>query len=366
MACHCQSDQRSLALVSPRLNEAYSDLVELAESLQWPVHHDLGAIRAELGTGLPLASVSDLIGFLRGVLDPLRLSELRAAWIDSRPIASQVPSLLKATSVAELVDGDSSILLDILNQRRIETYFQPIFTTNELEPWGFECLMRARDNAGNLLNPSQLLGYARQENLVFMLDRVCRETHLLNAGKMLAGREFYVLINFLPTTVYNPEFCLKTTVSAAQRGGIPLERIIFEVVETENVEDREHLREILDFWRTKGFKVALDDIGSGYAGLSLLADLNPDLLKLDRDLVEKALTSSLHCDVLSMLVRLAKDHGKKVLAEGIEQVAQLEMVRRIGVDYVQGFLLGRPAPQPVYEPTPMSRNGQVVYEATAP
>lgn len=180
-----------------------------------------------------------------------------------------------------------------------------------------------------------------------MLDRVCRKTHLRNAAIHLAGQDVHLLINFLPTAIYNPEFCLTTTVAAARAGGLAPERIIFEVVETEKVTDLDHLRSILDYYRKKGFRVALDDLGSGYSGLAMLGDLDPDLIKIDRHLISRAVGSPMHRSICASLTQLGKDHGKLVLAEGIETIEEKELMESMGVDLFQGYFFGRPAPLPI-------------------
>jgi EAL domain-containing protein (putative c-di-GMP-specific phosphodiesterase class I) len=248
------------------------------------------------------------------------------------------------------VDGDSSPLMSMLRERRIETWFQPIFTAQTLDLWGYECLMRGRDLEGKLVSPGAIIGWAKQEQLVFMLDRVCRETHLLTAGRMNLPTHAKLLINFMPTSIYQPEYCLQTTMAAAKKGNLDPSRIIFEVVESEEVADHSHLTKILDYYRANGYGVALDDLGSGYAGLSLLADLNPDLIKIDRELISKSTTSKIHRSICESLVRIGKETGKLVLAEGVEKVEEMELMRAAGVDLFQGFLFGKPNAVPATMP----------------
>lgn len=209
--------------------------------------------------------------------------------------------------------------------------------------------MRGRTEEGEVVGALDLINWAQQENLTFMLDRICRETHLENAGKIEAGRRCHFLINFLPTAIYQPEFCLQSSMAAARRSGILPEQIIFEVVETERIKDRRHLQKILEYYRKYGFRVALDDVGAGYAGLSLLADLHPDLIKIDRELISRAAGSRLHRNICAALVKFGKDNNQLVLAEGIETEVEKEMVDELGVDLYQGYLFGRPSNVPARE-----------------
>jgi EAL domain-containing protein (putative c-di-GMP-specific phosphodiesterase class I) len=347
--CDCASDERSLVLLSGNLATDYPELLTFGKEPGWQTFVELGAVRVELGTGCAMSGAAEVVSFLRGVLDQPRLEVLRAAWVSrQKPLEEQLASLLHAGPLLGMVASDSSPLLDMLQTRRLETWFQPILVADTESVWGYECLVRGRTKQGVLVYPDQIIGWAKQENLTFMMDRICRETHLQNAAAYLGDKDVNVLINFMPTAIYNPEFCLKTTVAAATKGGLSPERIIFEVVETEQIKDMSHLRGILDYYRKMGFRVALDDVGSGYSGLAVLADLDPDLIKIDRQLICKAVESGMHRSICDSLVQLGKAHGKLVLAEGIETVEEKELLAGMGVDLFQGYLFGRPAPTPAF------------------
>ena len=178
-----------------------------------------------------------------------------------------------------------------------------------------------------------------------MLDRICRETHIANAAKALPD-DVSVLINFLPTAIYDPGFCLRTTRAAAKRAGLDPARVIFEVVETENVSDLEHLRGILDHYRQGGFRTALDDVGAGYAGLTMLAELSPNLIKIDRELIRQAPGSKMHRIICYALSEIARQSGALCLAEGIETEQEYQTILGIGVDLVQGYYFAKPALEP--------------------
>jgi EAL domain-containing protein (putative c-di-GMP-specific phosphodiesterase class I) len=103
-------------------------------------------------------------------------------------------------------------------------------------------------------------------------------------------------INFLPTAVYQPEACIQATLRVAERTGFPLNRITFEIVEQEDLIDPGHLLRIVSAYKAFGFKVALDDFGAGYSGLSRLAELKPDIVKIDRALMALKMPRNLkHC-----------------------------------------------------------------------
>ena len=346
MHCECKTDQRRLALVLRDFDE-YPELQTFGSEHGWEFHPALGAVCVDVGEGQAMSGIAELATFLRAVLEPARFGGVRAAWVRRElPVQDQIPALIHAEPLASMVSADSSELMPLLNEERIESWFQPVFRAGSLELWGYECLMRGRALDGSLVPPVTLLDWARQEHLTFMLDRVVRELHLRAAGRLQVPGHCQFLVNFLPTAIYRPDFCLATTVRAARESGIAPERITFEVVETEQMADHDHLRRILAHYREKGFGVALDDVGSGYSGLSLLGDLDPDMIKIDRELVRKAAESSAHRGICASLVGLGRDHGHLVLAEGVETEAEWGVMEELGVDLLQGYLFGRPSPIP--------------------
>jgi EAL domain-containing protein (putative c-di-GMP-specific phosphodiesterase class I) len=349
-ACQCQSLVRTLVLLADAGHHA--ELVDAAARFGWEPIEALQAFRVDVGPGQTFASLEALADFLRGLL-PASFATLRIAWINrAQPISRQLTVLAGAQPIGEVAPQQPSRLTEIIEQRAIETWFQPIFRLEDVSIWGYECLMRGRDADGSLLAPLRIIDWARRENLTFALDRVCRERHIENAARAGIPEHCHLLINFLPTVIYQPEVCLRTTMLAMERFGIAPSRIIFEVVESELVNDRDKLRSIMDFYRRSGMQVALDDLGAGYAGLNMMADLAPDLIKLDRGLISRACQSSMHRSICRAVADLGRNERKLVLAEGVETVEELDLMRELGVDLVQGYLLGKPAPQPALHPLP--------------
>jgi len=299
------------------------------------------------------ASRFESAGALRNFLEthwPAAAERMTACWIDpGRPIASQLRDLAAAQPLAAWAGDAESPLRRILDERRIDTWYQPIFAGKGLHLWGYECLARATDDDGGLISPAELLRWAQHENLLFMFDRVCRERHIENAARVPNAERLNFLINFLPTVIYEPGVCLSTTFAAARKSGLPSKQIIFEVVETEKIDDRDFLRKILDEYRAAGFRVALDDLGSGHAGLTLLGDLSPDLIKIDRELVAKSTESTIHRSICRSIVEIARESDKLVLAEGVETHEEYALFREFKVDLFQGFLFGHPSSVPARE-----------------
>lgn len=149
-------------------------------------------------------------------------------------------------------------------------------------------------------------------------------------------------INFLPNAVYEPKACIRLTLQAAARTGFPLDRLTFEFVENEQITNPGHTLSIIEEYRRHGFKIALDDFSTGYSGLLRLADLKPDIIKLDRALVSGCDHDRMRRAIVASLVSLGAEVGIKVVAEGVERLEEVEALRAIGVRFMQGYYFSKP------------------------
>lgn len=240
---------------------------------------------------------------------------------------------------------DTGWLADLLLQQGLYSVFQPIVhAQSPTEVFAHECLMRGRLEDGREIGAGDILGAARAADLLFHVDREARLTAIRDASRH--GIKTPLFINFNPTAVYDPEFCLRTTVASAKATGIPGERFVFEVIESDSVDDVDHLLRILNYYRDAGFRVALDDLGSGFASLNLLTQLRPDFVKFDRELIRNIDADHYKQKVVRKLVELAQDLGVATVAEGIERHDEWIWLRETGIQYLQGYLFARPAAPP--------------------
>ena len=214
--------------------------------------------------------------------------------------------------------------------------YQPIVDLARRSVFAHEALVRgpAGEPAGSVL------AQVNEANR-YRFDQSCRVKAIKGAAEIgLAGR---LSINFLPNAIYRPEICIRTTLEAARTHGFPVERIIFEVTEGERVEDGPWFASILREYQRMGFLTAIDDFGAGYAGLKLLADFQPDLIKLDMDLVRGLDADAPRRHIVNHLVRLCADLGIAVIAEGVETPAERNALLDLGITLMQGYLFARPA-----------------------
>lgn len=236
-------------------------------------------------------------------------------------------------------------LTDILKEGRLETWFQPIVDCRSgSEIHGFECLMRAREPDGALILPGPMMSTARDADLTYQLDLAARRRAVRDAAG--AGIDGRVFINFSPAAIYDPEFCLRSTVSLIERVGLRPEQVVFEIIEADRPQDVNHLRGIVAFYQSRGFQVALDDMGAGYSSLNLVHLLRPDYIKLDRDLVNGVARNTVKQEIAGALLDMACRLKIGTIAEGIEREEDHAWAAARKASYAQGFLFGRPAPKP--------------------
>jgi len=239
----------------------------------------------------------------------------------------------------------SGWLLDLLQAGRVTSHFQPIVhAADPTRPFAHEALLRGLDPAGALVPPGRLFDAAREAGMLFQLDLLARRTAIYEAARhKLDG---CVFINFNPTAIYDPTFCLRTTVDAIDATGFSREQIVFEVTESDRTQDAGHLQRILTFYRSAGFRIALDDFGSGYSSLNLLHQLRPDFLKLDIELIRGVHADPYKALIARKILETARELGLQTVAEGIETPEELAWVQEHGANFVQGYLLGRPTSVP--------------------
>lgn len=216
--------------------------------------------------------------------------------------------------------------------------FQPIVDVAEGRIWGYEALVRGLDGTG----AGEVLGAVTEENR-YRFDQACRVKAIELAGAgMPRGSTARLSINFMPNAVYEPTACIRASLAAATRVKFDPKRLMFEFTENEKIVDTAHVQNIIAAYRRMGFLTALDDFGAGYAGLGLLAKFQPDMIKIDMELVRGVATSPARQAIIKAVVDLAAALGIQVLAEGIETLPELLCVRAAGIRLAQGYLFAKP------------------------
>lgn len=227
--------------------------------------------------------------------------------------------------------------------------FQPIVDIAERRPFAYEALVRgpAGEGAASVLaRVSDINRYAFDQQCRVKAIELAVKAGLIETGARLS-------INFLPNAVYSPAACIQLTLRTANAVGFPSDRLIFEFTENEKMADPDHVATIIAAYQKMGFGTALDDFGAGHAGLNLLARFQPDIIKLDMDLIRGLDTSLPRRTIVNAVVTMCAALGVTVIAEGIETAGELDALRTLGVRYLQGFYFAKAA----FEALPSMKGG---------
>jgi len=214
--------------------------------------------------------------------------------------------------------------------------FQPIVDLQELRIDAYEALVRGVSGEG----AAEMLNWATGETL-YAFDQACRVKAIELATRL--GIDRNLNINFLPNAVYEPRACIRATLDAAARTGLDPRRLTFEIVETEPIADTPHLLNIIREYRKMGFRVALDDFGTSHSGLARLAALRPDIIKVDRALIQDCDHDRFRLAIVASVIAFGAQTGVKVVVEGVERLGEVEALRGVGARFMQGFYFARPA-----------------------
>lgn len=216
--------------------------------------------------------------------------------------------------------------------------FQPIMDVRTGHAIAYEALVRGPKGEGSAeilaqVTPDTRHAFDQQCRVMAMEGAVA--AGILNGGARLS-------INFLPDTIYSPLACLEPTLDTARRLNLPCERLIFEFSEHAETGGAAHLKTILDTYHHMGFGTAIDDFGAGHAGLSLLAEVTTDYIKLDMALIRGIDAAMPRRMIVDGVVRMAEKMGISVIAEGVETLREYDTLSALGVHYMQGYLIARP------------------------
>lgn len=231
----------------------------------------------------------------------------------------------------------------VIEKGQFVSFLQPIVETSTGSIYGYESLLRTSGEAA--IPPGRLFHTAQKLGMHSYLDKQARESAIVARKKHLQdGQKSF--INFLPSTIYNPEFCLQHTFRIIEQYDVNPADLVFEVVETEKIEDIEHLKNVLNVYKREGIKVALDDVGAGFSTIEMLEKLKPDYIKIDRSYVSFCDQDKEKQLFIEEALQTASNLGIKTLAEGIERKEELEYCQAAGIPLAQGYYFGKPSAEP--------------------
>ncbi|OEF95805.1 hypothetical protein BHF68_11640 [Desulfuribacillus alkaliarsenatis] len=258
--------------------------------------------------------------------------------------------------------GKMSIDIEgVIKNKSIISHYQPIVSVLKGEIVGFEALSRGRclDNKDHIISPNQLFLEAHRMSRAVELDRLCRDLSLkcycefYRYNEAVIGQSLLFVnidISIIDKGIVGSGYLAQSVSSLALKP----QNIVLEILESQ-VQDIEALKRFVTIHREKGFLIALDDVGSGYSNLDRIPMLKPDIIKIDKGLIDGLDGEFYKQEVFRSLSRLAKKLGSLVVAEGIETLEQAIAALELGADMLQGYYFSRPQEdiKELYLPTTM-------------
>ncbi len=237
-------------------------------------------------------------------------------------------------------DALRSSLERIISADGISTVFQPITDIRSGGIFGYEALSRG---SFPFSNPALMFEVAERCGLSWDLDRACRITALRSIAALPAvEREKTFFINVSPRSITDGRAVEGLTLSAMKAFSIQQDRIVIEVTETASIADYAAFEAQIRHYAKQGYRIALDDFGSGHSGLLTLVAAAPHFLKLDRALVSQVDHDPYRQKLISAVAAFATNVGIELVGEGVERGEELRTLLDLGVRYGQGFFIGRP------------------------
>lgn len=252
---------------------------------------------------------------------------------------NQAKTILDARTLAQQAE-----FIDILQHRRIQSYFQPIVSLWTAETFGYEALSRGPAGS-DFFSPLKLFDYADRHGQLHELEGVTLN-QAITAYQTDAAVVPKLFLNINAVTLLEDDHVIEHMMSALQCHNMKPYDVVLEVTERRSVDDFVKFQRVLQRYRRDGFLLAIDDVGSGYSSLQTIVELKPDFIKIDRSLIRGIQDDYVKEAVVQGLCQTASTFDCATIAEGIETREELSRVAQIGVTYGQGFFLGRPTEKP--------------------
>ena len=235
----------------------------------------------------------------------------------------------------------TEVLRSIIAESRINPVFQPIFDLSTRDVVAFEALSWGPPGSG-FEDGESLFSFAERADLLLPLERVCRR-RILEEARPIRGRQL-LFINLSPAAASDREFLEGAFEILVRQMRFEPSRIVLEITERTYALHHDLFKDVIVELRREGFRIAVDDMGTGYASFSSLAEIEPDYLKFDSVFVHEIHRHKIKRDLLDAMLSFARKTDTEVIAEGIETLEELDTLIELGVPLGQGFLLARPKP----------------------
>jgi EAL domain-containing protein (putative c-di-GMP-specific phosphodiesterase class I) len=248
-------------------------------------------------------------------------------------------------------------LRELISPEKVSTFFQPILSLKEGSTIGFEVLNRPHKTM-NFSTTEQFYEFISQSSDVFQVERFFRGLSLERYAEQINHSIFYkdqlVFLNINPQVLADPSFRSGITLELLSNHHLTPNQIVLEVTEKAAVINYHQFERIIDHYRQQGFRIAVDDAGTGYNSLQTLVYLKPEFIKIDKCLVQNISRHPEKQKLVELLCDYAFQCQTQVIAEGIETIEDLELLMQLGVHFGQGYVLGRPKPELLNGHLPLS------------
>lgn len=247
-----------------------------------------------------------------------------------------LPDILASGSLS----SEQLALEDIIRHSLLNVVFQPILELSTRNFLGHEALVRPRTSAC-FKGPTEMFAAAERLLLSNALDHACR-TRIFEefARQQIPGTLF---LNATPGSLHDPAFQNGETMSLMRRLNIPPSRIVIEITENQRISDFDHFRDALAHFRNLGYRIAIDDLGQGMSNLRMWTEIHPDFVKIDRHFIHGIAHEPLKFQLVRAMHGMAETCGASIIAEGVEDAEDFRTLRDIGIPFVQGYFVARPA-----------------------
>jgi len=234
-------------------------------------------------------------------------------------------------------------LLQIIESRSVQPVFQPILAFGTGEILAYEGLIRGPDDSP-LHTPTKLFDAATRAGQLIELNMLCALKVVRQYARL--GLQQQLFLNVTPQTVLDVRDDVQRISRFIRDCGMDIAQVTIELTESQYIIDRSIFRDALMLFRQAGFRVALDDLGEGFSSLRLWSELQPDFVKIDMHFVQGVSADDVKYHFLKSLQHIAEGCGSSLVAEGVETMADFCILRDLGIDNAQGFLIGRAAKLP--------------------
>jgi EAL domain-containing protein (putative c-di-GMP-specific phosphodiesterase class I) len=337
-----------------RANHIYDEGIIVVQSIE-PMIHAFKARLAclkksydgnEIQVRFKYSSIEELLRVLQEIAKSLNHDTQSKLLCQIQTYSAKEDNVTMLIPLDQLLERMSNQeYFNIINGQNFRSFLQPVVSLESLAIFGYEFLLRPDKNSITF-NPADLFSYSKRAGLQSLLDGQARLSSIKTSSELLP-KGIKRFINFLPSSIYDPNHCLRSTFAAVEKYDVDPNDLIFEVVETEKISDIAHLKNIFDVYKKHGMRVALDDLGAGYATVEVLKELQPNFAKIDRSLIDHCDQSNDKQEQVKRIAEIANEYNITLLAEGIERLEEAQYCKTIGISLAQGYYFSPPRPQPI-------------------